>query len=156
MEFDGVVEASDFDKIAQKVAQNLGVNSGSSEHDKITSAYRAIWDGYFKPADVDGDNKVVLEEYFKATERFFGSPNAANMGTDLNKVLYDAMDFDGGESIDEKEFSAFLTAIGISEADTKTAFSHLDTAKSRSISREEFAKNWYDYYVIDDTEAPAN
>ena len=38
MEFDGVVEASDFDKIAQKVAQNLGVNSGSPEHDKITSA----------------------------------------------------------------------------------------------------------------------
>jgi hypothetical protein len=35
---DKVVEASDFDKIAQQVAQNLGVNSGSPEHDKITSA----------------------------------------------------------------------------------------------------------------------
>ena len=153
---DGVVEVSDFEKIAQKVAQNLGVNSGSPEHDKITSAYRVIWDGYFKPADVDGDDKVVLEEYLKATERFFGSPNAATMGTDLNKVLYDAIDFDGGGSIDEKELSAFLKAVGVSEADAKTAFSHLDTDKNGSISREEFAKNLYDYYASDDTGAPAN
>lgn len=153
---DGILEASDFELFAQKVAQELGVNSGSPEHDKIMSAYRVMWDSYFKPADVDGDNKIVLEEYLKACERFIESPNGSTMGTDLNKVFYDAIDLDGSGSIDEKEFSVFLTTIGISEADAKTAFSHLDTDKSGSLSQEEFAKNLYDYYAGDDPQAAAN
>ncbi|MEQ9671662.1 EF-hand domain-containing protein [Coleofasciculus sp. G2-EDA-02] len=153
---DGVLTVSDFEEIAQKVAQKLGVDSGSPEHDKITAAYRAIWDGYFKPADVDGNNKVVLEEYIKACERFIESPNAIEIGMDLNKMLYDAIDLDGSGSIDEKEFSVFLTTIGSSEANAKIAFSHIDTDKNGLISREEFAQNLYDYHTSEDTQSPAN
>jgi len=153
---DGVVTLSDFEEIAQKVAQKLGINPGSPEHNKITAAYRKIWDGYFKPADVDGDNKVVLEEYIKACERFIESPNARKIGTDWNKMLYDAIDLDGNGSIDEKEFSVFLTTIGSSEADAKIAFSHIDTDNDGFISREEFAQNSYDYHTSQDTQSPAN
>ncbi|MEQ9236299.1 EF-hand domain-containing protein [Coleofasciculus sp. E2-BRE-01] len=153
---DGVLTLSDFEEIAQKVAQKLGINSGSPDHDKIMAAYRAIWDGYFKPADVDGNNKVVLEEYIKACERFIESPSARKMGTNLNKRLYDAIDLDGNGSIDKKEFIVFLTTIGSSETDAKIAFSHLDTDKNGFISREEFVQNLYDYHTTQDTQSPAN
>ena len=153
---DGVITLSDFEEIAQKVAQKLGVNSGSPEHDKITAAYRALWDGYFKPADVDGNNQVVLEEYIKACERFIELPNAIKIGMELNKMLYDAIDLDSSESIDEKEFTAFVTTMGSSESDAKIAFSHLDTNKDGFISREEFAQNLYDYHLTQDTQSPAN
>lgn len=153
---DGVLTVSDFEEIAQQVAQKLGLNSGVPEHDKIMAAYRKIWEGYFKPADVDGNNKVVLEEYIKACERFIELPNARKISTDLNKLVYDAIDLDGSGSIDEKEFSVFLTTIGSSEADAKIAFSHIDTDNDGFISREEFAQNGYDYHTSQDTQSPAN
>lgn len=71
---DGLVRAEDFDTLALRVADNLGVSPGSPQHTKLADAYRQYWETWFKLADADGDDTVTLVEYLAAEEAFRERP----------------------------------------------------------------------------------
>ncbi|MDY6783338.1 MAG: EF-hand domain-containing protein [Cyanobacteriota bacterium] len=153
---DGFVEASDLELQGQKVADLLGVKQDDAERDRIISAYRLVWEAYFKPGDRDGDNKITLEEYIKGIEPYYSNDGKDNSALEVNKVVFDSIDLDGSGQIDSAEYGVFLRSLGISKEEADFAFQKIDTDGNGYISRDEFAKNLADYFLSDDPQDPAN
>lgn len=153
---DGIVEAADLELVGRKVAEIQGVHHSSPDYEKILSAHKAVWHGYFQPHDDDGDNKVTVDEYIQACESFIDSANLSDSAMDLNRAVFDSLDLDGSGKIDSIEFAVYLRAIGISEQDAKTAFEKLDADRNGYICRDEFAKSAFEYFTSNDPNAPGN
>jgi len=154
---DGIVDVSDWELQAKRVAEALDVKPGTSDYEEILKAYRNAWDGYFKPADTDGDGKVTSEEYFNTFAPFIAEGNASlEKAMTLNQGVFDAIDLDGSGKIDAKEFRIYFKGLNLSEEDAKVAFSKLDTSGDGTISREEFAQAMYEYFTSNDPDARGN
>lgn len=144
----GVVEEADFVQLGTAVADRQGVPAESERYQKIVAAHRRWWDAYFKGGDADGDGKVTLEEFWANVGRWIDtSSDAIAEATGEIELLFDAIDGNGNGMINADEFSTYLQAYGLTDADARTAFAHLDRDKSGSISRGEFARSMVEYYI---------
>ncbi len=154
---DGIVEAADLELQGHKVADLLKIQKGDAKREKIVSAYKGVWEAYFKPGDKDGDNQVTLDEYAKALEPYYSNTgNSHESALEVNKTVFDSIDLDGSGQIDSVEYAVFLRSLGVSEAEANAAFERLDSNRDGYLSRDEFAKNLADYFTSDDPEATAN
>ncbi|MEG4576767.1 EF-hand domain-containing protein [Microcoleus sp. N3A4] len=153
---DGIVELADFEQQGQKVAELRGIQPGSTEYEKIISAYRNIWSIYWEGADTDGDNKVTLEEYLKFADVVIAVKTDEKTKLEQVKALFDVIDADGNGEIELKEYAIYLQAVGKSEEDAKIAFSKIDTNGDGKLSRDEFAIALYEYHASNDPQDPAN
>ena len=153
---DGIVTRANFEKLGQNIAELRGIQRGSAEYEKVLSASLARWEEYWKPGDTDGDDKVTLDEYLKFTDTVI----AANVGKEtdyrVDKGNFDSIDADGNGEISLKEFAIYLKSMGRSEEDAKFAFSKLDLNGDGKLSRDEFGRALYEYYSVNDPQAPGN
>ncbi|EYF04266.1 EF-hand domain-containing protein [Chondromyces apiculatus] len=145
---DGVVDEADFTTLGAAVAALQGVEEGTEQHRKIVAAHQTWWAAYFKGGDADGDGKVTLEEYFAHVGAWVGA-DAEAMAHAIagNELVFDAIDVNGDGALSPGEFSAYLQAYGLTDADARAAFSHLDLDGEGTMSRAEFAKNISAYYI---------
>jgi juvenile hormone diol kinase len=154
---DGIVELADYEQQGQKVAELRGIQPGSTEYEKIISAYRGIWETYWKGADADGDDKVTVDEYLKFVEdHVIAVKPDEKTKLEQVKALFEIIDIDGNGEIELKEYAIYLKAVGKSEEDAKIAFSKIDTNGDGKLSRDEFATALHEYHVSNDPESPAN
>ena len=171
---DGVVDEADFATLGAAVAALQGVEEGTEQHRKIVAAHQTWWAAYFKGGDTDGDGKVTLEEYFAHVGAWVGA-DAEAMAHAIavakaraaaeadvraradaearahaiagNELVFDAIDVNGDGALSPGEFSAYLQAYGLTDADARAAFSHLDLDGEGTMSRAEFARNVSAYYI---------
>jgi Ca2+-binding EF-hand superfamily protein len=144
----GVLEEQDFVQLGAAVANLQGVPAESERYRKIVAAHRGWWDAYFKGGDADGDGKVTLEEYVANVDRWAGTtPEPIADATAGNALVFDTIDANGNGTLSADELSTYLQAYGLTDADARTAFAHLDRDQSGSISRAEFARNMAEYYL---------
>ena len=145
---DGVLEEEDFVRLGAAVADLQGVPAESERYRQIIAAHRGWWNAYFKGGDVDGDGKLTLEEYFANLGRWVES-NTDPMAHAIagNALVFDTIDVNGDGVLSADEFSTYLRAYGLTDADARTAFAHLDREHSGSISRAEFARSMSEYYL---------
>jgi len=153
---DGIVELADFEQQGKKLAELRGIQPGSTEYEKIMSASLASWETYWKPADVDGDNKITLDEYLKAAEILVPANTGEKTNFMVGKGFFDSVDIDGDGEITLKEYTIYLKSLGRSEEDAKIGFSKIDTNGDGKLSRQEFSIALYEYHASNDPQAPAN
>jgi juvenile hormone diol kinase len=144
----GVLEEEDFVQLGAAVADLQGVPAESERYRKIIAAHRGWWDAYFKGGDADGDGKLTLEEYFANVGRLVDTnPDLMAHAIAGNALMFDTIDANSDGVLSADEFSTYLRACGLTDADARTAFAHLDLGQSGSISRAEFAKRMSEYYI---------
>lgn len=155
---DGFVTVDDLEQQGRKVAELQGVTPGAADYDKIVSAYRKIWDLYFKPADNDGDNRVTFDEYVKVSEGNMASALSSSDSTYKSSVesVFDSIDLNGSGKIDAKEFAVYIKATNGSDHDAKVAFLNIDDDDDGYITKDEFAKKNLEYFTTSDPSAGAN
>jgi Ca2+-binding EF-hand superfamily protein len=152
---DGLVRAGDFEKLGGRVAQELGVAKGSAQYDKLMGGYRSIWEFYFKPSDTDGDDAVTLTEHTANIHIKF-PPDMQQAAVDANATIFKSLDLDDDGKIEQREFVAFVKALGASEEEAQSGFEHLDQNGNGTLSPHELAAAWIDYYDAEDPEVPGN
>jgi len=152
---DGVVRLADLELWGKEVAAHLNVPQGSPHYDKILDTYRQTWQAVFKPLDRDNDDALTLDEYAESFGVFL-DPQGTEQVIAGNRVLFDALDLDGDGRIGRHEYAAFVSPLGVTAQDARTAFTQLDRDGDGFIEREEFAQDLHDYFASDDRTAPAN
>jgi Ca2+-binding EF-hand superfamily protein len=70
--------------------------------------------------------------------------------------VFAALDRDGDGKLDGREYEAFLTAMGVSREEAHTAFQHLDRNGDGTLSCDEMAADWWEYWNSEDRSAPGN
>ncbi len=146
---DGLVRADDIAQWAQGVAAHLNLAQGSPEYTQITDAYRLVWEFWFKPFDKDHDDAVTLDDWLDARVAF-QDPQAYAQSVQANQELFDLLDRDADGRIGPDEYAAFVTPVGASDQEVRTAFSQLDRDGDGFIERDEFATDLAAYFQSDD------
>lgn len=153
---DGIVRNEDFQRLGQDVAQALGFGPSSAPYAQIVSGYQHGWDSIFKLMDQDQDNAVTLAEYMAANEYLVAQPNARQLGHAGTRPILAALDADGNGQVSLEEYSAFLGAFGVTAEQARTAFQQLDRNGNGSLSPDELADAWVEYYFSEDPATPGN
>lgn len=153
---DGIVNQEDFDLYGQKTAEYLGFAADSVQYKEVASNVASIWDSYFKPADLNKDGKVTLDEWLSSIEEFAKVENAREIALERNRKFFDTLDLDGNGIIDLKEYKAFVVPMGVPEQMAEFAFSKLDLDGNGQITRDKFSQYLRDYYRSDDPNAVGN
>lgn len=156
---DGFLSMEDWVQRGKTVAEVYNFQPGTDEYDKLISAYVAVWNTDFKTVDLDGDNKISIEEYLKSWEVSDDPSQASEFKAGRYRsfnTVFDVLDVDGNGTIDMKEFGANLKALGVSEDQVELSFSKLDLDRNGVITRDEFATSLWEYYTSEDPQSGGN
>ena len=150
----GLLEKEDLLLVGKKIAESFDLKESDRKYQEIIETYSKAWDNYLAAADIDGDGKVSLQEFFEAREKMDSSQIAKNQ--EVNKLMFDCLDVDGDGTISFKEYEALLKALGeTNEEIIKRCFDNMDINKDGSISRDEYANLRSGYFASEDLEDPS-
>jgi len=156
----GFVEPADLERCASNLAKLRNWQPDSSDFLDLQAKYLVIWTNFWKPADINGDGKVSLEEYLKVAQNsinnFSTSTELQNAHTAKANVIFDVLDANNNGQISKSEYQQFCAAIGLTEKDAETAFAHLDRNADGYISGDEYLQASKEFHTSDDLEASGN
>jgi len=154
---DGYLAEDDIIGWGKNIAQLMGLQPDSEEYTRIVTIYRdVIWVNFFLPADLDGDGKHTLEEFWTACDQLFQREGFTEIGMEGSRAMYDSVDLDGNGTISLSEYTLYLKALGVAEEHAELAFSKLDLDDNEQISREEFSQAALQFWSSDDKNAAGN
>jgi Ca2+-binding EF-hand superfamily protein len=155
---DGVVERDDLMGLATRIAERSGWSEGSAEYERVSTAYDAIWSSFWAASDTDGDGRVTIDERFAGLEFFDSLPaeELKSVASPPISAVFDALDLDGDGEISRGEYSACVTALGVSEADADEAFEKLDANSDGRLTRDEYIDRLIEFYASSDPEVAGN
>lgn len=114
-----------------------------------------IWNSLLK-ADVDNDNDISINEWYSMWETYAKNPsNELPWQTLYMNFIFDLEDASNDGSIDVDEFSSVYACFGIDIGEAKKAFTHMAKGSS-TVTREQFAVLWKEYFITEDPSAPGN
>ena len=154
---DGFVEQDDWEGSAQNLAEIRDWEPGSPQYVDIVAKHAAIWTAFWKPADLDDDGKVSLDEYLTLTQtqQKLGS-FSAQVILDLFGAIFDIIDRDGDGQITLQDYGLYFEAWGLDEAMAEQAFSQLDLSGDGRVSRSSFIQFSSNFFTSDDPILPGS
>lgn len=154
---DGFVERGDYEGVAQRLADYLGLPSGSAERQQHTAEYMAGWEYIQQAADSDGDDRVTLDEFLAANALIISQREVLEtlaLTTASNTMSWQDKDKDGRISHDE--ILGVTKVWAITHAEAEEAFRHLDRDGDGYISKDELLQATEEFFMSDDPNAPGN
>ena len=154
---DGFVEQGDWESSAQNLAEIRGWKPGSEEYEDIVARHVGIWTTFWKPADLDHDGKVTLDEYLALTDTLRkGGSFAQNVILDLFGAIFDIIDRDGDGQITVQDYTLYFKAWGLDKDLAQHAFSQLDLSGDGRLSRSSFVQFSSNFFISDDPAVPGS
>ena len=153
----GFVGQEDWEQCARNLAQIRDWEPGSPEYKDIVAKHVHIWTTFWKPADLDNDGKVSLDEYLALTQTQQKRGSfALNVILDLFGAIFDIIDRDGDGQITLQDYSRYSEAWGLDEDLAEQAFSQLDLSGDGSLSRSSFIQFNSHFFISDDPALPGS
>jgi len=155
------IEANDFELRADRLAEARDVTNPEIKADLRRRVMR-WWKHLCTVADIDDDERVTREEwqtYWEALQAGVEEGGEANEqiidGLErAARATFRAMNVTGSDQITEAEYTDWLTAWGVDEADG--AFSTLDRDDTGGLSEHDIVEAVKEFYLSNDSEAPGN
>jgi len=151
---DGVVERTDYERIADRLATSVGLAPGTPGYDQFHERYLGVWATLDRLADTNRDGKVSCDEYLAAYADILAELGASAGG--MGQVLFDLADADGDGRIAEREHLALLGAYGVAADAARESFRRLDQDGDGFIRKDEFMQGAQDFFLGDDPATPGN
>jgi Ca2+-binding EF-hand superfamily protein len=145
----GVLEAGDFQGEAARIAENLGKDAGSPEVQELRSAFQGLYEHLAQRAGVPAGSVISREQFLSATGDMLFKEGEAGFNRALSpivKALINLCDDNHDGQVDDREFRAWLTAVGVPGADASDMFRKVDANGDGRLSEEELLKVVRDFH----------
>ncbi|MFF7733747.1 MULTISPECIES: EF-hand domain-containing protein [unclassified Streptomyces] len=145
----GVLEASDFQGEAARIAQNLGKSADSPEVEKLHSAFQGLYEHLAQKAGVPAGGAISREQFLDATGELLFKEGEASFNRALSpvvKALVLLCDDNHDGEIDAREFQAWLSAVGVPAAQAEEMFQMVDTNGDGRLSEDELLQVVRDFH----------
>jgi Ca2+-binding EF-hand superfamily protein len=136
---DGVLGRSDFEREANAILRNFGVDKNSPEARNLQQAFNDLFDYQVREAGVGPDGQISQEQFVSANEKLMqqGESNFDRMMRPIVKSLIDLCDDNHDGMINQSEYAKWLKAIGVDAAMARSTFSQIDTDGDGELSEKE-------------------
>ncbi|CAM5274993.1 calcium-binding protein [Streptomyces spiroverticillatus] len=153
----GHLDHEDVTLMVDRILAGSNVPADSPKAAALAAEYDAWWQSLLAHADVNGDGVITREE-FRATMGGRALDDPALQGTVRKAVdaVFSALDSDDDHEIPASVLVAMFTRGGLSQDDATEAASVFDLDGDGTITREEYATRWLDFFTTDDPDSPAN
>jgi hypothetical protein len=156
----GTLKISDFEALAQRLADLKGWKLGSANHLSIESKYLFRWNRI--RAEIKGklhhpiDSQVTIEEWLAFHDLVLQDDTYREEVKALSEAVFNAVDVDDSGSLDKKEWENVFRVYSIPVVYVDETFALIDRDGDGKLSKEELASMIEDFYFNDSPESPAN
>ncbi|MFF9095750.1 MULTISPECIES: EF-hand domain-containing protein [unclassified Streptomyces] len=145
----GVLEASDFQGEAARIAQNLGKSADSPEVQQLHRAFQGLFDYLADKAGVGSGGAITRDQFLDATGNMLFGEGEASFDQALGpvvKALIQLCDDNHDGEIDAREFQAWLTAVGVPASQAGQMFGKVDLNGDGRLSEDELLQVVRDFH----------
>lgn len=145
----GVLEPSDFQGEAARIAQNLGRKADSAEVRELLNAFQGLYEHLAQAAGVPAGSGISREQFLNATGDMLFKEGEASFNRALSpivKALVRLCDDNHDGEIDQREFRAWLTAVGVPDTRAGDMFGQIDANGDGRLSEEELLRALRDFH----------
>ncbi|MFE7659503.1 EF-hand domain-containing protein [Streptomyces celluloflavus] len=153
---DGFVSRSDFESVARRIAEALGVPIDNPKAQAVRDAYLAIWNVVATKMNIDPITRIDVEKFKVATQSVILAQGELGYKQTLGPAI-DAIaqltDTDGDGKISEEEYTKLIQAIGGRKEDAANTYGRLDSNRDGVVSIDELAQTLREFFYAGDTNA---
>ena len=145
----GVLEPGDFQGEAARIAQNLGRKADSAEVQELLTAFQGLYEHLAQKAGVPAGSGISQEQFLNATGDMLFKEGEASFNRALGpivKALINLCDDNHDGEIDDREFRAWLTAVGVPDSRAGDMFGQIDENGDGRLSEEELLGALRDFH----------
>lgn len=145
----GVLEAGDFQGEAARIAENLGRETNSPEVQVLLNAFQGLYEHLAQRAGVPAGSGISREQFLNATGDMLFKEGEAGFNRALSpivKALIRLCDDNHDGEIDDREFRAWLTAVGVPASQAGDMFRQVDADGNGRLSEEELLRVVRDFH----------
>ncbi|MEV5986141.1 EF-hand domain-containing protein [Streptomyces sp. NPDC052051] len=136
----GVLDATDFQNEAARIAQNLGKSADSPEVQELQGAFTGLYEYLAEKAGVKAGGAISRQQFLDATGDMLFKEGEASFNRALSpivKALIHLCDDDHDGQINAREFQAWLNAVGVPLSQAGEAFQKVDKNDDGQLSEDE-------------------
>jgi juvenile hormone diol kinase len=153
----GVLERSDFERIAELAADLRGWTTDSPAYKTLYSNLMGWWAGMQPMADADKSNQITLHEWLDYHAQLLSDPAlyqaTIGAGVEFDMEVYD---LEGDGALNLGDYTAFFKSLGLSPATASEAFSKLDMNGDGLISHVELLQLVDEFFKSNDPQTAGN
>ncbi|PZT70750.1 EF-hand domain-containing protein [Streptomyces sp. SW4] len=141
----GVLERSDFEGEAGKIASAFGKSPNSPEAESLKNAFTGLYD-YLAG---QGQGSLTRQQFVDVSGQVLFQSGEATFNRVLGPVVRGIIglcDESGDGRIDGKEFAAWMKGVGVGQAEAAEAFRKVDTDGDGTLTEEELLAAIREYH----------
>lgn len=136
---DGVLERSDLEQEATRIAGAFGKPAKSQEARALKDAFARLFDYHTREARVGSNDSITQDAFLRINEALIKQGPAAFksvLGPVVTAVI-GLCDKNADGRINQDEFRSWLNGIGVPDSESENIFQQLDTNRSGELSEDE-------------------
>ncbi|MEU4253041.1 EF-hand domain-containing protein [Amycolatopsis sp. NPDC026612] len=148
---DGYLTEADFRALTARWLELRGTDAGTPEGQQLAAVMMGWW-GTLDDASGRG-GKVTLDQVLRVVDELPAMPAAV---TGTAAAMFEAVDENGDGVISAAEYHRLIVAWNGADTPTDEVFALLDADGDGRLSRNEFARHWFEFWAGDDPAAPGS